>query len=89
MVGLLVALGIQGPLVANDSACLKKNASGEIIPNQDSESYNNWEQFKYTYIAIIMTVIFLIGTIPLIIFVNEKPGIVLWNFFTKFNYIII
>ncbi|RNA28597.1 sodium-dependent lysophosphatidylcholine symporter 1 [Brachionus plicatilis] len=76
MVGLLVALGIQGPLVANDSACLKKNASGEIIPNQDSESYNNWEQFKYTYIAIIMTVIFLIGTIPLIIFVNEKPELI-------------
>lgn len=76
MIGLLLALGIQGPLVANDSSCLKKNASGEIIPNTDTGTSSNWEQFKYTYIAIIMTVIFLVTTIPLIFFVKEKPGII-------------
>lgn len=80
MIGLLVALGIQGPLVANDSSCLKKNSSGEIIPNTDTGTNNNWEQFKYTYIALIMTAIFIITTIPLMFFVREKSGILVKKF---------
>ena len=74
MVGLLLALGIQGPFVT-DSSCLNDTNSIDTTYILRALEENHWESYKYTYIAIIMTVIFLMGTIPMIIFVKEKTGI--------------
>ena len=75
MVGLLLALGIQGPFVSGDSSCLNKTSDSTSFLIRSQQELNHWEEYKYTYIAIIMTVIFIIGTLPLMIFVKEKPGI--------------
>lgn len=73
MVGLLLALGIQGPFVAGSSCFnLTENESTYIF--REVAAVDNWEMYKYTYIAIILTIIFLLGTIPMMIFVKEKSG---------------
>lgn len=78
MIGLLLALIIQGPFVSGDSTCTKLNEtqSNFSYSNITTESQlSNWDHYKYTYIAIVMTVIFLAGSLPLVLYVKEKPGL--------------
>lgn len=75
MIGLLIALIIQGPFVSADSNC-RNDTQPEFNSTfiQTDNNISNWEENKYTYIAIVMTLIFLCGTLPIVFFVNEKPG---------------
>lgn len=92
MVGLLLALGIQAPFVSNDSSCIKLDNTPLIISNDTTEIFltttqlsiielSHWEKNKYVYIALIMTVIFLVFTSLTVFFVTEKKGIIF-----RYNY---
>ncbi|RNA28585.1 sodium-dependent lysophosphatidylcholine symporter 1-B-like, partial [Brachionus plicatilis] len=80
MIGLLLALVIQGPFVSGDSNCIKLNETQFDFDNKTNQTnidiLSNWDQYKYTYIAIVMTVVFLAGSLPIVIFVNEKPELI-------------
>lgn len=81
MIGLLIALIIQGPFVSADSNCINDTQHGlNTTFFKTDNNISNWEEYKYTYIAIVMTFIFLCGTLPIIFFVFEKPGRLLFNF---------
>ncbi|CAF0803858.1 unnamed protein product [Brachionus calyciflorus] len=86
MIGLLLALVIQAPFVSTDSNCIKLNTSSRFFFEEANETnttdinmidvISNWEKNKYTYIAIIMTFIFIAGTLPVVFFVKEKPELI-------------
>lgn len=87
MIGLLLALGIQGSLTASDSPCTDPTVPPPLfndtsmfdqttaIGGEDIvASLSEWEKQKYFYISIILNFFFLIGFFLLVIFVKEDLG---------------
>ena len=74
MIGLLLALAIQGPFALSESGnCNKTLNSSSSINTEEKSSVNNiWESQKYAIIAIIISCFFALGNVLLIAFVNEK-----------------
>lgn len=85
MAGLLLALGIQGPLVAFDSICvnstnteLDTTTSAVVLSTVQPlppPELSVWDEHKYLFISLILNVFFVIGYILLLTFVKEDIGI--------------
>lgn len=73
MVGLLVAIGIQGPLTAGDYFCINSTDFNLTTPDTTTNT-SVWDDNKYFFIAAILTVFFVAGFVMLILFVKEDPG---------------
>ena len=84
MFGLLLALGIQGPLVSMDSYCVNSTtvdpfgttAAFELTSLVPPTEPTTWEKHKYLFISLILNVFYLLGYYMLIIFVKEDIGLV-------------
>ena len=75
MVGLLLSLLVQSLLVADGTSnCIKLNQTIDDFNLTNSTITSDWDKNKYSYAAIIITIIFLMGLLPVVIFVKEKPG---------------
>jgi hypothetical protein len=77
MVGLLVAIGIQGPLTAGDYFCINSTSESTDFNLTTPDTTTNtsvWDENKYFFIAAILTVFFVAGFVMLILFVKEDPG---------------
>lgn len=89
MVGLLLALAIQGPLTSNDSTCTDPLPTAAPITGVDETTIfeqttnmddllpsdpSSWDLQKYLYISIVLNFFFLIGFLFLVIFVKEDIG---------------
>ena len=72
MIGILAGLGIFTPF-ATDSNC-KNDTSNSTINEKISTEDNFWKD-NYVFIpAIVLTIIFIVFTTLLLIFVNEDRG---------------
>ena len=84
MIGLLLALAIQGPFVSSGVPCIKPNMT---ITNETNITMNEllargviepepslWEKNIYVFFAMILTAIFLVGNYLLVYFVRERKG---------------
>ena len=70
MIGLLLALAIQGPFATSE--CKYLNTSNITSNSTIVNELSFWDSDKYVIFAIILTVIYIFGNIMLIIFVKEK-----------------
>ena len=73
MIGILLALAIQGPFATSECK-YRNNDNSSNITSQSAvtNELSFWESEKYVIFAIILTVIYIIGNIMLIVFVKEK-----------------
>lgn len=79
LLGVLLAIGIQGALTASDSTCFdpipyetsQSNFQTTIVDIIDKNDISAWESQKYFYISLIINVFFLVGYLMVILFVKE------------------
>jgi hypothetical protein len=85
MIGLLLALVIQGPFLSGSSECTNTTIPINVsLSNQSDLGYANvyagattesfWQKNIYFMLALVLTCIFLVGNYLLIFFVKEKEG---------------
>jgi hypothetical protein len=76
MLGVLLAIGIQGTLVSGDTQCV--NSTDSILNNNAStlspDTTSVWDENKYFFIALILSVLFLVGYLFLIFGIKEDIG---------------
>ena len=82
LLGVLLAIGIQGALTASDSTCFdpipyetsQSNFQTTIVDILDKNEISAWESQKYFYISLIINVFFLVGYLMVILFVKEDKS---------------
>jgi Na+/melibiose symporter-like transporter len=82
MLGILLALGIQGPFVSTVDECIiPEKFKNETLINSTNETPNTidtgfWHDEKYAIFAFILTAIFIVSIVLLGLFVKERHDLV-------------
>lgn len=74
MLGILLALGIQG-FVVTGGPCIIPDPLGEKATTKEPTSSSVWDDNKYAFVAVLFSVIFISLNIMLLIFVKERTDI--------------
>ena len=73
MIGILAGLGIFTPF-ATDSNCKNDTSSNSTLNAKISFEDNFWNENKVFIPAVVLTIVFIIMTVLLLIFVKEDKG---------------